>query len=197
MIGRLRQQWSLLQSRIAVWRERANEAWSRMSERDRKLAAGLAAGFALVIAVTTVYLATGHVQKLRSDIALRAKQLEEVRELRADFRASKERLDSINAKLRVNSAPPKSFLEEKARETRVEIQAMEDRAAPPNDLFKAQVVEVKIRKVTLANLTRFLHKIESSGAGMSVRSLEVVPHFQDNKYLDAKVHVLSLRPKES
>lgn len=197
MIAKLRQQWAMFLSRAAIWRERATDTWSRMSERDRRLAAGLGAGIALVIAVMTVYLATGHVRQLRSDIALRAKQLEEVRELRADFRASKERLDSINAKLRANSAPPKSFLEEKARETRIEIQSMEDRAAPPNDLFKAQVVEVKIRKATLANLTRFLHRIESSGAGMSVRSLEVVPHYQDNKYLDAKVHVLSLRPKET
>ena len=196
-MNRLRAQWSLLLSRIAVGRDRAADAWSRLSERDQKLAIGLGIGFSVVVAITTLYLATGHVQKLRSDIALRAKQLDEVRDMRTDFRASKERLDQINERLKANSAPPKSFLEEKARETRVEIQSMEDRAPPPNELFKAQVVEVRIKKVTVANLTRFLHKIESSSAGMSVQSLELVPHHQDNKYLDAKVHILSLRPKES
>lgn len=196
-MNRLRQQWKDLLTRLSLQRDRANEAWSRMSERDRKLAAGLVVGVGLVITVLVVYLATGHVAKLKSDIAIRAKQLEDVRDMRTDFRASKEKLDQINAKLRASSLPPKSFLEEKARETRVEIQSMEDRTAPPNDLFKAQIVEVKIKKVTLANLTRFLHKIESSGAGMSVKNLELVPHHQDNKYLDGKLHVLSLKPKES
>lgn len=195
-MNRLRAQWNQLMTRISLYRERATEAWSRLSERDRKLGTGLGIGVMLVFTVLAVYLATGHVQKLRTDIALRAKQLEDVRAMRTDFRTSKDRLDAINAKLRASSLPPKSFLEEKARETRVEIQSMEDRAAPPNDLFKAQVVEVKIKKVTLANVARFLHKIESSSAGMSVQSLELVPNHQDAKYLDGKVHVLSLRPKE-
>lgn len=196
-MNRLRAQWNQLMTRVSLYRERATEAWSRLSERDRKLATGLGIGVTLVFAVLSVYLATGHVQKLRFDIATRAKQLEEVREMRSDFRASKDRLEAVNAKLRANSLPPKSFLEEKARETRIDIQSMEDRAAPPNDLFKAQVVEVKMRKVTLANVARFLHKIESSGAGMSVQSLELIPNHQDPKYLDGKVHVLSLRPKET
>lgn len=195
-MNRLRAQWNGLRNRLAIYRERGLEAWGRLSERDRKLSAGLGSGVALVLTVLVVYLASGHVQRLNTDITVRAKQLEDVRAMRADFRASKDKLDAINAKLRANSAPPKSFLEEKARETRVEIQSMEDRAAPPNDLFKAQVVEVKVKKATLANVTRFLHKIESSGAGMSVQSLELVPHHQDNKYLDGKIYVLSLRPKE-
>jgi len=196
-VNRLRQQWNQLRNRLGIYRERGLEAWSRLSERDRKLGAGLGSGFALVITVLVVYLASGHVQRLNTDITVRAKQLEDVRAMRTDFKASKDKLDRINDKLKANSAPPKSFLEEKARETRVEIQSMEDRAAKPNDLFKAQVVEVKIKKATLANVTRFLHKIESSGAGMSVQSFELVPHHQDNKYLDGKVYVLSLRPKES
>ena len=194
---KLREQWNQLLTRLSLQRDRANEAWSRLSERDRKLGAGLAVGVSLVLTVLVVYLATGHVATLRNDITVRAKQLEDVREMRTDFRASKDKLDAINAKLKANSLPPKSFLEEKARETRIEIQSMEDRAAPPNDLFKAQIVEVKMKKVTLANLTRFLHKIESSGAGMSVKSLELVPNHQDAKYLDGKMHVLSLKPKES
>ena len=196
-MNRLRQQWNQLRNRLAIYRERGLEAWSRLSERDRKLVAGLGSGVALVITVLVVYLASGHVQRLNTDITVRAKQLEDVRAMRTDFKASKDKLDRINDKLKANSAPPKSFLEEKARETRVEIQSMEDRAAKPNDLFKAQIVEVKIKKATLANVTRFLHKIESSGAGMSVQSFELVPHHQDNKYLDGKVYVLSLRPKES
>lgn len=196
-MNRLRAQWSLWMTRAADWRERCVDAWSRLPDRDRKLSVGLGAGIVLVLAVSVVYLATGHVRTLRTDIAVRAKQLEEVRAMRADFKVAKDRLDQIGSRLRANSAPPKSFLEEKARETRIEIQSMEDRAAPPNDLFKTQIVEVKIRKATLANLTRFVHRVESAGAGMSVRSLELVPNHQDAKYLDAKIHVLSLRPKES
>jgi hypothetical protein len=196
-MNKLRQQLKELLARFALQRDRATEAWSRLSDRDRKLGTGLGIGVSVVLTVLVVYLATGHVAKLKSDITVRAKQLEDVREMRTDFRASKDKLDAINQKLKANSLPPKSFLEEKARETRVEIQSMEDRAAPPNDLFKAQIVEVKIKKVTLANVARFLHKIESSGAGMSVKSLELVPNHQDPKYLDGKLHVLSLKPKES
>ena len=128
-MNRLRQQWNQLRNRLAIYRERGLEAWSRLSERDRKLGAGLGSGVALVITVLVVYLASGHVQRLNTDITVRAKQLEDVRAMRTDFKASKDKLDRINDKLKANSAPPKSFLEEKARETRVEIQSMEEAEA--------------------------------------------------------------------
>ena len=199
LLNRIRAQWALLRARGAAIRDRAADNWSRLSQRDQKLAAWFGGVAAVLLILGIAWACNTRITRLHADIGTRAKQLEQVRDMRTEFKASKERLDSLSNRLKSNSAPPKSFLEERAREVNVagSIQSMEDRAAPPNDLFKAQVIEVKIKKISVANLTRYIHKIEAAGAGMTVRRIEIVPHYQDNKYLDAKMQVLSLRPKES
>lgn len=184
--------------RASAAREKLLENWSRLSERDQQIVTIGGIGGSIALGVLILFMAAGHLNTLRRDIDKRSKLVVEMREMRAEYRAAKGRLDAINDRLRANNTPPRSFLEEKAGEVNVKqsIESMEERAAPPNDLFKAQVIEVRLKKVTLANLTRYLHKIESSGAGMTVRSLDASPNFQDAKYLDAKVQVQALRPKE-
>lgn len=186
-----------LRARFDQTRERIADQWSRLSERDQQLVTILGTGGTVLLVGLMVFLAAGHLSKLRSDIDKRAKVLDEIRDMRAEFQASNEKLRSLEARLG-SAPPPRSFLEEKARETNVgsNIESMEDRGSPPNDLFRTQLIEVRLKKVSLANVTRYLHKIESSGAGMSVRSLDLTPNFQDSKYLDARIQVLALRKKE-
>lgn len=194
----LRERIAKLRLRAAAAREKAQEGWGRLSERDQQIVTVGGIGGSIVLFGLILFFAVGHLSTLRRDIDKRSKLVVEMREMRAEYRAAKDRLDAINNRLRANNAPPRSFLEEKAGEVNVKqsIESMEERAAPPNELFKAQVIEVRLKKVTLANLTRYLHKIESAGAGMTVRSLDASPNFQDAKYLDAKVQVQALRPKE-
>lgn len=194
----LQARWTAFENRLATLRERVIENWSRLTERDQKILAFAGTGGSILLAGLIVFLAANHLSTLRRDIDRRADLLEQVRDMRSEFRASKEKLDQINVRLRANAGPPRSFLEEKAGEVNVKgnIESMEERAAPPNDLFRAQVIEVRLKKVSLANLTRYLHKIESAAAGMSVRSLEVSPNFNEDSYVDARIHVQALRPKE-
>lgn len=194
----VRERIAQLRLRAGAAREKLLENWSRLSERDQQIVTIGGVGGSIALGGLILFMAAGHLATLRRDIDKRSKLVVEMREMRAEYRVSKDRLDAINTRLRANNAPPRSFLEEKAGEVNVKqsIESMEERAAPPNELFKAQVIEVRLKKVSLANLTRYLHKIESSGAGMTVRSLDASPNFQDTKYLDAKVQVQALRPKE-
>ena len=178
-------------------RDRVADNWSRLSERDQQLVTILGTGGTIFLAGLIFFLAAGHLTKLRTDIDKRAKVLEEIRDLRGEFQIANDKLKSIESRLATAPAP-RSFLEDKAREANVgsNIESMEDRGSPPNDLFKTQLIEVRLKKVSLANVTRYLHKIESSSAGMSVRSLDLTTNFQDPKYLDARVQVLALRKKE-
>ncbi len=186
-----------LRARFEQTRDRLADNWSRLSERDQQLVTILGTGGSIFLAGLLFFLAAGHLSTLRSDIDKRAKVLDEIRDMRGEFQIANDKLKSLEARLTTAPAP-RSFLEEKARETNVggNIESMEDRGSPPNDLFKTQLIEVRLKKVSLANVTRYLHKIESSGAGMSVRSLDLTPNFQDPKYLDARVQVLALRKKE-
>lgn len=208
MIERIKHLWRRLTApiearlrpaRIAYeqYRDRASDAWSRLSERDQQLVTILGTGGTIFMIGLVVFLSAGHLSKLRTDIDRRAKVLNEIRDMRVEFQAANDKLKSLEGRLATAPAP-RSFLEEKARETNVgsNIESMEDRGSPPNDLFKTQLIEVRLKKVSLANVTRYLHKIETSGAGMSVRSLDLTPNFQDSKYLDARVQVLALRKND-
>jgi type II secretory pathway component PulM len=194
-----------IRARIAEWkrqaqtlRDRASDQWSRFSPRDQQIITIAGIGGTVFLVGMIAVLAGSHLQKLDRDIAKRAQALQQIRDLKSDFKASKDRLDAINLRLRAQNSAPKTFLEDKAKEVNMlsGIDRMEERSAPPNDLFKAELIEVNLKKVTLANVTRYLYKIESANAGMTVHSLELSPNFQDGKYLDGKLIVQSLRPKE-
>lgn len=198
LLAPLLSRWSEVSNRLLAWRDQGLDVWNRLSPRDQQLVAWLGSAGATLLLVLSIFLASSHLKTLRHSIETRTKQLTAVREMRTRYADEKSTLDSLSARLRTSSKPPRTFLEEKARESNVSssLDGMRDLAAPPNDYFKTQVIEVKLKKVTVANLTRFLHKIASTGVGMSVRSLHVSTNFQDSKYLDATIEVLSLRPKE-
>ena len=188
-----------LRLRLAALRDRGLDVWNRLTPRDQQVITWVGSALGTVVAVSVIFLGSSHLATVRKRIDTRTKQLVQVRDMRSQYNDDKGRLDAINVKLRANAGPPRTFLEEKAREVHVEgsLDGMRDLTAPPNDLFKSQVIEVKLKKVSVANVTRYLHKIETTGVGMSVRTLRLEPNFQDAKYLNATIEVLSLRPKDS
>lgn len=188
-----------LRQRAATLRDRGMDVWNRLAPRDQQIVTWVGSALGALLLVGVVFLGTTHLSTLRKRIDTRTKQLVQVREMHSQYNEEKTKLDQINAKLRASSGPPRTFLEEKARDVHVDgnLEGIRELSAPPNDLFKSQVLEVKLKKVTVANVTRYLHKIETTGVGMSVRTLRLAPNFQDAKYLDATIEVLSLRPKES
>ncbi|HVO30361.1 MAG TPA: hypothetical protein VMV18_06480, partial [bacterium] len=185
-------------ARATMLRDRGSEIWGRLTPRDQQLVSWLSAAGGTLLLVGTVALCSSHLKTLRHAIDTRTKQLAQVREMHGRYSEEKSTLDALSSRLKTSSQPPRTFLEEKARESNVSssLDGMRDLAAPPNDFFKSQVIEVKLKKVTIANVTRFLHKIESTGVGMTVRSLHLETNFQDPKYLNATVEVLALRSKE-
>jgi len=194
---RLREQWAILMQRWTTLRERATELWGKLSPRDQQIVTVVGVAGTVFFVGVVVALCGAHLSKLHRDIAERSKALVEIDSLHGEYMGEKQKLDALNIRLRQNGAEPKTFLEDKARELNImgSIE-MTDRAAPPNDLFKAQLIEVSLKKITLANVSRYLYKIETGSAGMTVKSVELYPNFQDNKYLDGKLMVQALRPKE-
>lgn len=194
---RLREQWALLMRRWQTLREQATELWSKLSERDQQIVSVVGIAGTIFLIGVIAALCSAHLSKLHRDIASRSKALGEIHDLRGEYMGEKQKLDALNIRLRQNGGEPKTFLEDKARELNIMGSIdMTDRAAPPNDLFKAQMIEVSLKKITVANVSRYLYKIESGSAGMTVKSIELYPNFQDNKYLDGKLMVQALRPKE-
>ena len=195
---KLREQWALLMRRWQTLREQGTELWGRLQPRDQQIVTVVAVAGTVFLVGIVVVLCSAHLSRLHRDIGSRTKALNEIQSLRGEYMGEKQKLDALNIRLRQNGGEPKTFLEDKARELNIigSIDSMQDRAAPPNDLFKAQLIEVNLKKISLANVSRFLYKIESGSAGMTVKSIELYPNFQDNKYLDGKLMVQALRPKE-
>lgn len=87
-----------------------------------------------------------------------------------------------------------SYLEKAAGETGVKkhIKYMKPSASTVRGPFKESLVEMKLEKVTLRQLTGYLRKIESPHDIVSIRRISIQTAKEEGGYLDAVLQVLTL-----
>jgi general secretion pathway protein M len=87
-----------------------------------------------------------------------------------------------------------SYLEKAAGEAAVKknIKYMKPSASTVRGPFKESLVEMKLEKVTLQQLTGYLQKIESPQDIVSIRRISIQSGKEEDGYLDAVLQVLTL-----
>jgi len=155
---------------------------------------------AAAVAVVLVALWLGVVEpyrtamaRLDSQIASRGRSLEEVKILQQEIRQLRQQLDEGSGRKSMDG-PLFSHVEMLTEQAGVRdrLLSMRPQQSSQQGEFRQQLVELKLEKLSLPQLVRFLYAIEYSGPGIQVRSLRVKRRFEDLSSLDVSLSVFTL-----
>ena len=173
----------------------------RLTQRE-KMAVGL--GGACLAALAFWLGVWGPVQ---SHISLQQRRVEakraeyrEVRELAERFERLSTRIEGIEAHLQRSRAfSILSYLESLAKRQQVQdrIVQMKPRPGESTRYYKENAVEIRMEKVRLPDLTRYLFQVENSPELLRVKQIQVRPRFDDPDLLDVRFQVSAYEPLEA
>src|SRR5215510_12196592 len=139
--------------------------WQTMQPRERLFIGGAGAALLLFLifklAIDPMFK---HSAELDRQIVTARRQLAELRTMQQEYQRQKSVVDSINSQLkRQQNFAIVSRLEELAGQTGIQnkILYMKPTVSTPSEVYNEESVEVKMEGVTLEQLVRYLHQIET------------------------------------
>lgn len=121
------------------------------------------------------------------------RNLERIESMRYQIDELRQQLAVVESRQR-SSRPLFSRVENLTVQTGIRDQLLSMRPQPDSvqEGFRQQLVELRLERITLSQLVRFLHAAEYNSSGIQVRSLRVRPRFDDRSQLDVNLVLMSL-----
>lgn len=133
----------------------------------------------------------------KTRIASRQQQLEEVRHLQKQYFNLQRGLASAEKKLNSTAKGFSLFpyVEEVTNRIGVRDNLVSMRPQTPQvqGNFKEESVEIRLERIDLGQLVRFLYAIESSDAALQTKSMRIKPRFDNRAQLDTVLVIASLQ----
>ncbi|MFQ5458554.1 MAG: type II secretion system protein GspM [Myxococcota bacterium] len=166
--------------------------------RERQMLAAMAIAFVLwLLYWAVVGMLLRPLDDSRELVRTREKALQEMLILRADYQRIQSQVSSLENMIRRGQhGNVLSRLETMANQASIKdkISSMDPKSAPPNDLYKENVIEVRLANVNLKQLVDYLFRIESSSHLLKIKRLRIKVRSDDARYLDVNFRVSSFEP---
>lgn len=155
---------------------RFQAVWDNFSQQERLLLSTLGvlvAGILVFAAVINPILSAS--TNAREKVEGAEKDLEMMARLRKEYETINARLVGVEQRIKDNRDQQNTLtlLESLARGAAVQIDSMEERKSPDNELYRETRVEVSLKNVTLTQVVSLLHSIESSPRQFSIKGLRI------------------------
>lgn len=166
----------------------------RLSQREKWIIGGglLILGIVFVwFALLSPYLST--MSKLDRRVAAMERNLIDSSQMAEEIELLRTQLAAAG-KRKQGRRPLFSKVEGLTEQTGVREQLLSMRPQPATVQgdFRQQLVEIRLEKISLAQLVRLLHAIEYRSGGVQVKSMRVKPRFEDRAALDVNMVLMSL-----
>lgn len=138
------------------------------------------------------YLVNRDLGRREARIAAKVGKLNEIGELRSDYKRRLAEQNRVAAEVRKNNnVRLLSYLENLATEANLTLKGASERQGEitGSDAVKEEAAEVRIDDVSLDRLYDFLRRIEEGNQLIKVRRLKIKTRFDDKEMLDASVTV--------
>jgi len=173
----------------------------RLTQRE-KLAVGL--GGACVVALGFWF---GVWEPVQAHLALQERRVDAKRAEYAEVRDLAERFERLSSRIEGTEAHLRrsrdfsilSYLESLAKRQQVQdrIVQMKPRPGESTRYYRENAVEIRMEKVRLEDLTRYLFQVENSPELLRVKQIQVKPRFDDPDLLDVRFQVSAYEPLEA
>lgn len=185
------QQLAPLLARLDPLRER----WAGLGTRERYQVMAIGAILGLILVVVVVKGASASLNRLQASVAKRQATLSRIDDMSDRYNSLT--LQVSRLKTHTLTEPVSTYVERKAKTVGVaeSIDRIQNRASQEGDFFEEEVVEIRLKKISLSKLTTFMHAVEHAGKAARVQNIEIKPTFQDPRYLDVTMEIVGYRPK--
>jgi general secretion pathway protein M len=173
--------------------------WNKLDAKQRKIVAGAAifVCIALILEIVVFPFAETR-EKLTKAIKVNQKKLAEINELSTEFALLEAKTAAIKRSVSMHGADFTlfSYLEKKATQANVRgrIKYMNSSRGTQSSSFEESLVDMKLDKITIKQLTDFLYYAESPADLVRIKKITVNKMKESPEYLSAQLQISSLQP---
>jgi len=176
--------------------------WDKLDKKQRYIVAG-AAAFVLVALILelVIFPLWDANAKIRQTLQINQKKLDEVIKLDAEFSGQEAKIARVKKVMSTRPADFSlfSYLEKKAIQAGVRgnIKYMNSSKGTQSAAFEESLIDMKLDKITIKQLSDFLYYAESSADLVRIKRITVIKMKESPEYLSAQLQVASVQALSS
>jgi hypothetical protein len=151
----------------------------------------------LVIIIMPVSLAGSKISKLEKSISTGTDQINDVVREIGEYNKEKSKLVAVEGLLKAGyDTSISTTLENLATQSGIKenVESLKERALVPSEIFDEASVDVRVSRVTLAQIIDFLYKIEGEKSKvLRVKQIQIKPRYDNRKLLDTNFTVSTFK----
>jgi len=176
--------------------------WTKLDTRQRSLAALCAAVVLIALVLTFVVFPLWDARvKMKKSILNNSKRLEEMVKIDADFAAQDAQISRIKKAIasRRSDFTLFAYLEKKAISAKVKgrIVQMNSLQGVKSSSFEETLIDLKLEKITIKQLTDFLYQIESPAEMIRIKRITVNKMKESPDFINVQFLIASYTPASS
>lgn len=175
-----------LNERLQAWRDK----WERLSQRERALVGAMGVTFVVMVTLIVGFLISDGLATLEERNGAMRQALRDLDTQRESYLKMKAKSSLLETRLGQTPVQLSSYLEQAAKEAGIEIPESNERPpAPAGKRFVERAVDLRLAAVTLDQLTKFMHAVETGRNLVVVSGLKVRTRDDKHQQLDVEMSV--------
>ena len=176
--------------------------WDKLDKKQRYIVAGTAAFVLIALILELIIFPLWDANaKMKQTIQINQKKLDEVIKLDAEFAHQEAKISKIKRVMSTRTADFSlfSYLEKKAAQAgvRVNIKYMNSSRGTQSANFEESLIDMKLDKITIKQLTDFLYFAESPADLVRIKRITVTKMKESPEYLSAQLQIASMQALSS
>lgn len=172
-------------------------SWERLSPRERSMVSGLGAALVLGVVVFVGFTIQSGLEELEENNEAMRKALRDVDQNKDAYLVQRQRLAALEVRISRTPVELNRFLETAASTAGVSIAESGETQPVQGERFVQRGMEIKLRKVTIEQLGKFMKEIETSQQLVQITTLSVNTRWGQHQDLDVEMTVSTFERKES
>lgn len=171
-------------------------SWERLSARERTMLAGLAGALILGVVVLVGFTIQSGLDELAENNEAMRKALRDIEQNKEAFVVQRQRLAALEVRISRTPVELNRFLDTAASAAGISIAESGETQPVQGDRYVQRGMEIKLRKVSIEQLAKFMKQIETSQHLVQITSLTVNTRWNQHQDLDVEMTVSTYERRE-
>jgi type II secretory pathway component PulM len=171
-------------------------SWERLSQRERSMVGGLVAVVVVGVVILVGYIIASGLEELEENNEATRKALRDIEQNKDSFVVQRQRLAALEVRISRTPVELNRFLETAASAAGISIAESGEMQPVQGDRYTQRGMEIKLRKVNIEQLAKFMKEIETSQQLVQITSLSVNTRWNQHEELDVEMTVSTYERRE-